>query len=129
MKDDIMLEAIKEAIIRGFFQSFTIPDGYGGTKSVGGEIPRLIASVVKEIDTQEIAMKVVAKLSEDDYDKLAEQLKEQIKKGLSRYDSSLTESIAKEIAKTISGNKQLVKKIIDGIDGNLIDVQVTINKN
>lgn len=133
---DILMEAIKAAIIKAFFEGFEVWDpNMSQSRHVGGYLGSLIEKIVQQVNMKEIAMRIANIIETEKLPELNEIVEKNFEK-LIYYDSELLPLLRKKIEKTIEGiltnNPKFEKYLLDQVQSDkrriVIDVSVSIKK-
>jgi hypothetical protein len=100
---DMLMEAIKAAVIKAFFEGFTVQDpGCDYTRQVGGYLGPLIDKIVLNVPMKEVATRIANIIEQEKMPELNEIIEKNFDK-LIYQDSELLPLLRKKIEKTIEG--------------------------
>ena len=131
MNDNLIMEAVKSAIVNIFFNPVTITDPNGYTQTIGGYSYHLVDSILKEISLDEIARKITPQVNTDE---IAQQCSHNLYNVLFEKDwdkykprREVMEHLANAIQSVLE-NSDVFKKAVENRIGDLMNgIEIQIN--
>ena len=133
---DMLMEAIKAAIIKAFFEGYEVWDPNSDqSRHVGGYLGPLIERIVQQISMKEVAIRIASVIETEKMGDLNKIVEENFDKLIYK-DSELMPLLRKKIENTIEGiltgnqkfNDYLLRQIQSGKRRISVNVSVSIKK-
>ena len=141
MDDSVIYAALKEAIVRAFFQQQTAYDSHGVTTTYGGQISEVVSGILKTDKFKELVESLSDEILKDKkvfenqvkglfYDKIVEGVGEKLSRdkwSIQEFITACIEAVyKKEIISKIRKDVKLRKRIMSQINIDEFDINVNV---